>query len=1138
MSGAIDYAGWAYKQGSKIKNWKKRFFVLRGRELIYYASQSVAGRGEDEKGRVVVVGVEEAPPEDGKDSMLLITCERKSTLLKIKPLVAEEAAEWRIKIDEAIAGKKNTNTNTTNRTNVSVRASPPEDPRSSVYASRMKVEESYASARQSKINSPSDSYEEPNRLIAASPLAMDDYEFDDNQEQHAFAEERLATGATDRRAQVRTVREGWVSVGSPQDKLSWKKRFAILTGTTLAYYVSKGAGQALETVRIIGVALSRERPNTLDLRLDDGRTLGMAADSREDLMEWERAVAAVLGVPVLLRAASSRGEPALDVVGDDASRPSSYTGVFCEGWLMQKRNFGRKDWERRYFVLNGAMLHERDSPTSQTTDEGYVTHMTVKNDASIPEFEVELMSGRTLLLHAENTVEAEKWIHALSDLVGKPSVQAKSSAPPLQVQIPSPVVSPMQGSPLKREDIYKMGWLLKKGSMIKSWKRRYFVLNGDTLQYFEKASGGYALGSGIIFRVVRNTTTTNSLDVHFLSGRILRVSAKEKHEVDAWFDVLKAAAELIVRTEHTTTTAKLDAAVGGGTTKNMQHGWLLKRGQMLKNWKRRYFTLQRNRLTYYDEMGGELLGAGVVFDVAVGNQRPLCIDIRFQNGRLLHVVAADDQDFKQWYDALTTASDISGSFLSQKSMSQDDAGLDNEFDFDVIDEDGGDDLDSAPGDFFDEQELLEDDKDGYGMWEAAMNNKPDFDRSDSWDSEASDHEHGDTLGYDSNTQCSQLQRRGSDASSIPDEPRGCSGWLNKEGGNVKTWKRRYFTLHGVTLKYFKSASGSLLRSCEIAGVEEMPSVKFGLSITLVGGRRLVVSAESKEEYEKWLLAIWGALADNRASLANDAELPGVISITSVPSSPVTGSPNQGKPNHSGWLEKEGQRFKTWKKRYFTLKNGVLMYFNDIGGVTQGHGSVIAVEVDQSKPNTLRILLGKDRIMRVIAPSQAEMSTWYAALASSCKASPRGSDPSDGDSSETESGASSVTGDRRSMTRSPPASPATTTNRPRVDTSDYLKNDTITNDSFIRIRGTDDDVSLTNGSFHVPREFKGDLTFTPTLETPEEGKLARLESDDDLEYLRGSTSAADLALLEKMRKKKEEDSVLIMPKGCAPCCQIM
>lgn len=33
--------GWVWKQGQRFKNWKRRWFVLRGSKLIYYKDESV-----------------------------------------------------------------------------------------------------------------------------------------------------------------------------------------------------------------------------------------------------------------------------------------------------------------------------------------------------------------------------------------------------------------------------------------------------------------------------------------------------------------------------------------------------------------------------------------------------------------------------------------------------------------------------------------------------------------------------------------------------------------------------------------------------------------------------------------------------------------------------------------------------------------------------------------------------------------------------------------------------------------------------------------------------------------------------------------------------------------------------------------
>lgn len=49
-------------------------------------------------------------------------------------------------------------------------------------------------------------------------------------------------------------------------------------------------------------------------------------------------------------------------------------------------------------------------------------------------------------------------------------------------------------SPLARKKCQKTGWLRKQGGMVRSWHRRWFILNGDVLFYFAKEDDAKPLG--------------------------------------------------------------------------------------------------------------------------------------------------------------------------------------------------------------------------------------------------------------------------------------------------------------------------------------------------------------------------------------------------------------------------------------------------------------------------------------------------------------------------------------------------------------------------------------------------------------------------------------------------------------------
>lgn len=65
--------------------------------------------------------------------------------------------------------------------------------------------------------------------------------------------------------------------------------------------------------------------------------------------------------------------------------------------------------------------------------------------------------------------------HQSENLVSSPASSLSSSAPP---------ASPKKIAATEVSMIHKQGFLLKRGDKIKSWKRRYFILNDQYLYYY------------------------------------------------------------------------------------------------------------------------------------------------------------------------------------------------------------------------------------------------------------------------------------------------------------------------------------------------------------------------------------------------------------------------------------------------------------------------------------------------------------------------------------------------------------------------------------------------------------------------------------------------------------------------------
>lgn len=1266
MQHGADFSGWGSKQGSKVKTWKKRFFVLRERELVYYSGSS-SGSGSDEKGRLTVVGADFAP--ELKHGLLIRgEKKRKVQVLKMKTATADESKAWLLKLREAVAAT---------------------DPSGGAHLSASFRSRSVSGSTASTSTSTSSSIR--NFLTPASRALSSQASY---HSQRSLSEPRAAPAAVTSSSSGEYYtnssdeKRGWLLKEGSKVK-SWKKRFFVLRGNVLTYYEDERSSPKLGALVVRDVETNFLTPFTLDVHAEGGRLLRIAADSLQDIESWDLALTQAIEkaasggqeakkpIPLAVLQSTTTSTPSLKsfdsfrdydkihfraqdsrLFDDDdevstepsfatnfenadrhptSSSSSSYASQMrgttssgsnfttCEGWLLKQGRVS-KQWKRRYFSLSNDLLEYRHTPEDFPNEDEVVVdaHFDNHDDQQRDCLHIELDSGRTITVAAESQLEFEKWARVFSELTGKPfkpelpekeeelyaeayeaksynngsvmeahAIDAEYADEAYDVSQHMVVAEPVvKVADVVAEPEIKYGWLLKQGSLIKSWKRRYFMLEGDSLQYFDNIDKP-ARGGGIVARVLRDgdnksaavAVGENCLDVHLASGRILKVSTESPSELSSWYNALLNASRLLP-----TVTPTADNEFDNNNNaaprlqkKMVQEGWLLKKGQNFKNWKQRYFVLERSRLVYYasDAKDGDLLGSGVVFEVAVGDARPLCVDIRFQNGRLLQVVAPDQLQFEVWLHALQNASNLTESFLSQhdedtgnNNNNISNAVFDDEFDLDFGDDDGGDDgLDWTSNQA--EHEAADEDKGGYSTWAAAMDNKPEWDRSDSYGSSISDEDDKQTA--------EPLTPTPDDAGRASDmlTSGGCSGWLNKEGGTIKTWKRRYFSLHGTMLRYFKSESGKLLSSYTITRVDERPALPLGLEVTTTTDRTLVLTAESKEDFAKWLSSLQDALraagADDKKTPLESVRLsvptltPAIKPPVAKPSTPVnrTSAPVlslaadvrrastvsatvnlEGKTvtSYSGWLEKEGQRFRTWKRRYFTYKKGALLYFNEVGGVAHGHGVVTAVRVDATKAFTLSITLENERELRVSADSAEEMGTWLHVLSSDIPLAP----PRKSEQGSEGLGRSSVASSTQSQGPNAGAVVGRGEARERIsdrlDPNDYLTNDTISNESFLRIQEGQQqptDASAVQVSFNTGRPFKGDLDFTASVETHAKGSKAgdedhkesnqagRLDSEEDLEYYRSLLAESEI---EREKREAEKDANGV--NGCAPCCVVM
>lgn len=202
-----------------------------------------------------------------------------------------------------------------------------------------------------------------------------------------------------------------------------------------------------------------------------------------------------------------------------------------------------------------------------------------------------------------------------------------------------------------------------------------------------------------------------------------------------------------------------------------------------------------------------------------------------------------------------------------------------------------------------------------------------------------------------------------------------AGWVFKEGSLVRSWKKRFLVAKGADLAYYKNTDkenhAQLLGALTAARIERLPDITNGLLIIGSEGRLLKIFTDTRAESDKCFAAIARYCRDqNRYGGGGGGE---------AQRQPSAGGDGAAAKQRVGWLEKEGQHFKTWKKRYFVLNGNRLTYSANIGGETLGAGKVVGARRDPSRPFTLSVTFEGGREMRIGGKSEFDIDDWHKAM---------------------------------------------------------------------------------------------------------------------------------------------------------------
>ncbi|KDO23053.1 hypothetical protein SPRG_11900 [Saprolegnia parasitica CBS 223.65] len=413
------------------------------------------------------------------------------------------------------------------------------------------------------------------------------------------------------------------------------------------------------------------------------------------------------------------------------------------------------------------------------------------------------------------------------------------------------------------------GFVFKQGALIKSWKKRFLVVQGRHVTYYDRSvhePNPREKGSLVLVDVTQNFGLKNGLVLHDVKGRQMKMYTLSATDLDECFTALQAAcganarpslldvrassiasdrASLVVRRDTHVGAPVVCVVDGGGTT--IQRGWLYKEGQRVRNWKRRFFVLTGDHVAYFAKQGENPKGEGRVCGVSLDMHKPLGMLLQLDaNDRVLRVAAETNDALARWHAAFTACvrtlpkPRLCGYLLKKGRTVK--AWRKRYFSIDgVSNQLSYSDADGAP-------------PKGFGhVVDVCVNTKRPFALYIHLAS-------GRRLAVAGSTQAEADTWLAVLEDIAADVPMQCvdgshMGWLQKEGSGVKSWKRRFFTLHGRSLVYRKSLDSAPLGDGVVTAATPGTARAFAIDIALASGRVLVVAANSARDRELWLSAL-------------------------------------------------------------------------------------------------------------------------------------------------------------------------------------------------------------------------------------------------------------------------------------------
>ncbi|CAI5741626.1 unnamed protein product [Hyaloperonospora brassicae] len=286
--------------------------------------------------------------------------------------------------------------------------------------------------------------------------------------------------------------------------------------------------------------------------------------------------------------------------------------IRCEGYLT-KRGHLFTNWKTRYFTLRGNVL-EYYSGEEKSKKYGAVTVEKVATwSGEAHGFMFYTTKQIPYYVYASSEAERARWLRALKYFM------------------------------VETEEVSCEGYLTKRGHLVPSQRMAYYVLNGTSLRHYADQQAYRENQSAMADVEIRSVAPwdgeTNGLMFMTVTGNVFYVIADTVGEQQKWLATVKKS------------TASVPEPVSCA-------GYLTKQGHKRKSWKKRYFILRGNLISYYSDYDmanntkGRPLAEVLVEDVQKWDGEPFGFMFMTNEQVPYYVYADNDRERNKWMNAL------------------------------------------------------------------------------------------------------------------------------------------------------------------------------------------------------------------------------------------------------------------------------------------------------------------------------------------------------------------------------------------------------------------------------------------------------------------------------------------------------